>query len=248
MKTILESIFTALVFEQVQTSELPLDQAQSVIYKKSTGEATEYFILHFIDSTELSNYITVGINIILTQFEEFNKQAPDIKKNTSLIICAKTENMRTAMLTSRNEIFRIEEDEFWFKKYVLVYTDSACNSIQTQQQDIIAFLNTTLYNSEFLGAHRESMFENEIYGLTLQLFLKLPFLGLPGNSDQEFKPINEMIEEKLTESQLRLFSDILNFMNDEEGESWELYKQSFLSMDQNELADNFLTQFESNEA
>jgi hypothetical protein len=56
----------------------------------------------------------------------FNKKKKDlneIEKNTSLIILLKVENLKKDFEELKNQIMRIEEDEYFFRKYIIIYND-----------------------------------------------------------------------------------------------------------------------------
>lgn len=91
---------------------------------------SEYFLIADYSIREINDFFSnKKTNEIIDLFENMKKDILDIKKNTSLILCVKVNNLEKDIKKLKNKIFKIEEDEYYFKKYILFYTDSSLKKI-----------------------------------------------------------------------------------------------------------------------
>ncbi|RDY28427.1 hypothetical protein CHL78_005885 [Romboutsia weinsteinii] len=149
----------------------------------SSKVKSENYIVYFID-----NLTNVNIDEILDNkidsiaVENINKE---MKKNTSVIFVTRT-NGSELNNTEKKLIFKIEEDPYFYKKYVLWYTDEELKNINLYLDDMTKFLmNRELFQSmknilEFDIAKIQSEEKNKVYSYMLlcRMFIKLPFLSL----------------------------------------------------------------------
>lgn len=134
-----------------------------------------------------------------------------IEKNTSLLIFVKCENIN-ALDVYKQQILLLEEDQYFFKKYVILYTDNAIRNINT---DAILFdLETKLSSKQnFEDYYSEGFNPNiEEYLFVLQLYIKIPFISLP-NFDNRFKTLETKITEDLRDS-YKIKETIINNFDD----------------------------------
>lgn len=118
-----------------------------------------------------------------------------IEKNTSLLIFVKCENIN-ALEEYKQQILLLEEDQYFFKKYVILYTDCAIRNININA--ILSDLETKLSSNEDFKNYYTNGFipELEEYLFVLQLYIKIPFISLP-DFDNQFKTLDTKITESL---------------------------------------------------
>lgn len=137
-------------------------------------------------------------NSLLTEFNKIVKEGSDIaiEKNSSLIILVECEDIN-ALSNLQQQILLIEEDEYFFKKYVLLYTRESITNLHVSTP-IIPHLITKLHNNSQFDLFAQQGANNEIseYIIVLQLFIKLPFLKLDFEN-QDFKTLDQKIIESL---------------------------------------------------
>ncbi|WP_260469515.1 ABC-three component system middle component 1 [Streptococcus sanguinis] len=93
----------------------------------------EFFIIQEYDVEELEssgdktqNFFTCEkTNQLISEFEKI--QDNKIKKNTSLFVSVKVNNIKEVYERFKNIAMRIEEDEYYFRKYIIFYTDKGLN-------------------------------------------------------------------------------------------------------------------------
>ncbi len=202
MKKVLRKIFKDNSFE-VQSFE------HGEYY--SSKVKSENYIVYFIDN--LSN---VDIDEILDDkihsigVTNINKE---MKKNTSVIFVTKTNSSELNNI-EKKLIFKIEEDPYFYKKYVLWYTDEELKGINLYIDDMTkSLMNKELFQNmkdilELDNKHIEDEMKDKIYSYMLlcRIFIKLPFLSLKSiynksdsNELQNFEKNIDFIFEKNTE-------------------------------------------------
>lgn len=193
----------------------------------------EFFIIQDYDVEELqsSRDITINfftcdkINQLIHEFEKI--QDNRIKKNTSLLIVVKVENLENEYYRLKNIVMRIEEDEYYFRKYVIFYTESGLEKLEPCAQYLLDYIQD---NGGDLGESLFDKFENNMffddgYFIAMQLIIKLPFISL-SHSDARFETIEDRIKSRMETLELveqeQQVNEILNlFNNDNIGEQLE---------------------------
>lgn len=100
----------------------------------------------------------------------------ELKKNTSMIIFIKVENIKQ-MDEMQSKILELEEDVYFFKKYVLLYLDEELEEFKSavENENISEFMKENINNEELF---EEFKVEEKVsfYSLILKLYIKLPHL------------------------------------------------------------------------
>ncbi|MCO4491228.1 hypothetical protein Si103_01870 [Streptococcus infantarius subsp. infantarius] len=193
----------------------------------------EFFIIQDYDVEELQSSCDIMINFFTCDkinqlIHEFEKiQDNRIKKNTSLLIVVKVENLENEYYRLKNIVMRIEEDEYYFRKYVIFYTESGLEKLEPCAQYLLDYIQD---NGGDLGESLFDKFENNMffddgYFIAMQLIIKLPFISLP-HSDARFETIEDRIKSRMETLELveqeQQVNEILNlFNNDNIGEQLE---------------------------
>ncbi|NQV91737.1 hypothetical protein HQ489_04655 [Candidatus Woesearchaeota archaeon] len=119
---------------------------------------------------------------------------PEFNKNISLIILLDTQLPIEQKI--KRQIFEIEENPFYFKKYVLQYTEEQHNDLIEKCEDITTEnLRNLVLNVDF-EEFKKDISVNNYVNLLLNLYVKLPFLNVP-YSAQELPDLTETIMEIL---------------------------------------------------
>lgn len=190
------------------------DQLEHVRNKTLLNESDWYreFLTHFNQSCSKGNY-------------------PALEKNSSLIILVNSANIEE-IERLQTQILLIEEDQFYVKKYVIVYTSVALGKISnhTTNEQLQGAVNNKIAFQSILsnGFSREQ----EDYLLLLQIFIKLPFLTLKFNED-EFITLEEKLNKKL-DSDYFIFQELLS-------SNEQFQNIDFLSLESENDINNLLT-------
>ncbi|THD56909.1 hypothetical protein ERD95_00655 [Enterobacteriaceae bacterium ML5] len=141
-------------------------------YIREFGSAIRFAILHRLD--ELTN--PAALNAVINQSvpESFINH-PTFKKNCDLI-CVHRLKKLAEFKDFEEQIFAIEEDPHFFKKYILYYSDTEETAIQDYSFEKLAA--TISDKSQFINYKSEPLAATQ-YSVAAKIFIKLPFLELP---------------------------------------------------------------------
>lgn len=166
---IIELIDEALIaqgFSRVQGHDV------TAFYVRESGSAIRFAVLHKLD--ELVN--PGELNAVI------NQSAPDIfvndpsfKKNCDLI-CIHHLDKLAEFKNHEEQIFAIEEDPHFYKKYVLYYSDTELDAIKGLNFDALKVVISD--KNQFNNYKNEPLAATQ-YSAAAKIFIKLPFLELP---------------------------------------------------------------------
>ena len=105
---------------------------------------------------------------------------PTFKKNCDLI-CIYHLNKLAEFKDHEEQVFAIEEDPHFFKKYVLYYSDAEENAIKGFSFEKLK--TTTADKKQFLDYKTDPLKATQ-YSFAAKIFIKLPFLELPFNKGE----------------------------------------------------------------
>lgn len=135
----------------------------------------------------------------------------EIKKNTSFIILIKL-NENSEKKNIQEDILDLEEDKYFFKKYVITYlkdeVDSFYNKLK-EYDNIINFMEKNLNDTDKFEKFKVS---NEIsyYSLILKIYIKIPHLYCGDIfNKEEIINLGESITEEIKEIQKKEKDDML---------------------------------------
>lgn len=178
---------------------------------------SSYYLAVFVEEKMLDYR---SVELFNSYFDEVKKldegYRPDMDKNLSLIVCVKRRNLFPESVLNKI-IFDIEEDPYFFKKYVLTYTDPQVKQLMKKNQgdaSIIEYLYRVLNDDNSFQNHKNDPFQESEYNLISKLFIKLPFLNLI-KMDRELVSLKQEINNTLTPSLLSL-RDGLSMLKTEE--------------------------------
>ena len=141
-------------------------------YIRESESAIRFAVVHklddFPDPAELNNLI----NHLAP--EEFLRN-PSFKKNCDLI-CIHRLDVLAEFKDYEEEIFAIEEDPHFYKKYVLYYSIAEESALTDFTYDKL--VSVIADKKEFLN-YKENPLVATQYSFAAKIFIKLPFLELP---------------------------------------------------------------------
>lgn len=143
-------------------------------YVRESGSAIRFAVLHNLDDLPAPAELNIRINHLAP--EEFLRN-PSFKKNCDLI-CIHRLNVLADFKNQEEEIFAIEEDPHFYKKYVLYYSaaeESALTNFTYEK------LESTISNKKEFLDYKENPLAATQYSFAAKTFIKLPFLELPSS-------------------------------------------------------------------
>ncbi|EPN2807511.1 ABC-three component system middle component 1 [Serratia marcescens] len=153
-------------------SKLDLDNTS--FYIRESGSAIRFAVLHNLDGLPDPAELNNRINQLAP--DEFLRN-PSFKKNCDLI-CIHRLDVLAKFKDHEEEIFAIEEDPHFYKKYVLYYSvaeESALTNFTYEK-----LVSVIADKKEFLE-YKENPLVATQYSFAAKTFIKLPFLELPSH-------------------------------------------------------------------
>ncbi|EHB3482337.1 hypothetical protein J4L45_004567 [Salmonella enterica subsp. enterica serovar Newport] len=151
-----------------------LDLDNTSFYIRESGSAIRFAVLHNLDSLSEPAELNNRINHLAP--DEFLRN-PSFKKNCDLI-CIYGLDVLARFKEQEEEIFAIEEDPHFYKKYVLYYSVAEESALSNFTYDKL--VSVIADKKEFLG-YKENPLVATQYSFAARTFIKLPFLELPSH-------------------------------------------------------------------
>lgn len=142
-----------------------IDEARDLSFFKHINYKDFWIIVNAVNAFKLEDQETIAgkAKTIFAQYKE-------AEKNTSLLVLLQVEQTSEGIL---NDIVEIENDPFYFKKYVLAYTKSSKEAIE--QYSIKNFSSILMQPQNFQALKNEAEVSGP-YHLLYSIAHKLPFL------------------------------------------------------------------------
>lgn len=141
-------------------------------YKRESDSAIRFAILHKLDKLSSPAELNAAIN---QSAPDSFLSHPSFKKNCDLI-CIHHLNKLAEFKNHEEQIFAIEEDPHFFKKYILYYSDTEEAAIQDYSFDKLV---TTISDKNQFSSYKDDPQAATQYSVAAKIFIKLPFLELP---------------------------------------------------------------------
>lgn len=163
-------------------------------YIKESGKAVRFAILHRLGKLVSPDELNTTIN--QSSPVEFTTD-PSFKKNCDLI-CVHQFNKLADFKKYEEQIFEIEEDPHFYKKYVLYYSDTEVEAVEKIDYESLKEL---LQDKHQFNLYKDKPTAPTTYSVAAKIFIKLPFLQLPINK-ADLVPLRLQIEEAVEEKEL----------------------------------------------
>ncbi|MCW8276967.1 hypothetical protein IMF27_15840 [Pseudomonas sp. PCH199] len=188
---IIDLIHQALVahgFSKVQNNDT------TGFYVRENDTAIRFAVLHKLDELMKPGDLNAAINQSAPQ--EFLTD-PAFRKNCDLI-CIHHLDKLAEFKNHEEQIFEIEEDPHFYKKYVLYYSEAEVEAIKKLDFEK---LNELISDKSQFNIYKKEPTAATKYSAAVKIFIKLPFLALHINK-VELVPLRLQIEEAVAEIDL----------------------------------------------
>ncbi|MEC1429221.1 hypothetical protein P9C69_00520 [Bacillus subtilis] len=173
-----------------------------------------YFLVLFISDENKIRDIIKNQAKYFFLLKEFFGEDPDIDKNTSLLICIQTSNENNSLFLN------IEEDAYYFKKYVLTYSNEQLTSFITDYRGLIEekgikiTMDKIVNDVQLFEDFKQNPDINGVYKLITKIFIKIPILRVPINEEKTVYSLSEVIEDTLKNKGLYDLKVRLDFLRE----------------------------------
>lgn len=205
MNEIINNLFNYHNFEKIDIGK------DNLFFKDVNGNIRYYWLIIEVEVFD-SDLILAFQDV---WFEECKKKIKDkdFDKNASLLIIYKREEIDIV----KKHIFKIEEDPFQFKKYVLTYTDDSLVNLKAKIEDdnpemlLKLLVNENVFN-EYKDTHQNHSWHNLLYNIAH----KLPFLKINVTINQNLENLYVKSKDEIQRKNLTDFFDSFNKVFSEE--------------------------------
>ena len=105
------------------------------------GNEHEFFLIEHFEIGEIQDFFkTEKLENLISQFQKVDNK---IQKNTSLFILIKVDNIHEFYNLYLNKIVSIEEDEYYFRKYVIFYTEEGLVELKPDADSLLQYIQET---------------------------------------------------------------------------------------------------------
>lgn len=202
----------------------------------------EYFMTIEYTVKELNKFFeTNKTDVLLEYFEAAQSERNDVKKNTTLYVFVETDNIENFYKENKNTIFKIEEDQYYFRKHIIVYTKNGISNIDTKE-NISSQLNTVLMKEGNINNFVQNYYEDEEYFIATQLMAKIPCLVIY-HDKKPYESLSEKVNQEKEIVEIIEFTDWLNNRQDENYME-KLEKEFFSESDDTKYLQEFFLKYE----
>lgn len=195
MINIINTIFTSSNFKSTECKS-------GTIYSLTEDEKKSFWLV----------VTTQSIDVILehqaTYFEDCKEAISDpaLEKNLSLLILHQSKNLLDSSL--KQKILEIEENPYFFKKYVLYFTQNELNSLFSINTSIdINFLGAQISSKSTFAAYKEKLNNETWQSLLYRIAIKIPFVKLNLGFADSLEDLHSKNLHALSDSKSSAFND-----------------------------------------
>ena len=222
MINVIKEIMFDCAYENVVQAEVIFEQTayNLNIFKNRNVESQIFIVLQILESQLVAQKNTQDLVIeIANFFRENDVYVPDMDKNTSLIYCV-NKDVNSDKLDKLK--VKIEDDPFYFKKYVFAYNDAQADEfkkLSKQHQTAIKLIQTYILDTENINKFKKNGDNEKIYKLVSELLIKIPIIPINFESRGEIKSVSDyMLDvQKCNNDERERLDCIIETLNDSQG-------------------------------
>lgn len=233
MNNILRKLFLAHNYQVTDiSSEFIFSEISNQEYYL-TLEYKEEELLNFFDSNKTEE--------VISYYESIQSQKNDARKNTTLLIYVETNNLEEFFKKNKNTIYKIEEDQFYFRKHIIVYTKNGIQNID-KNSDIKLEINKILIQEDRIDNFSKNFYKDEEFYIAAELMAKIPFLVM----DMDDEPYESLFEKVKNEQEILNVQKFTRWLyKEKESDYLDRFEESMLSEEGNQTdVQEFFLKFE----
>lgn len=201
----IKKLFEELAYEHALFSFVDKEDQlidDSILFKNVFKN--NYYLLLFINNVAELKLILDKQARYFFLLKEFFSNLQEVDKNTSMIIFLRTTELNYESLI-------LEEDPYYFKKYILPYTSKQFRSFseeysnQFDELGIKNVLDEIISDVDLFDEFKLNPEELSVFNFVSKLFVKIPILTLPIDIDKDVYQLKESIIRSLKKNE-KLFT------------------------------------------
>lgn len=217
MKSIIQKIFNDNGFNNIKIAN-PVEESHIEFWANYSDNAVNFYLVLFENNILTEDFLSWKIPAYFNAIKQLETGYDErMDKNLSMIVCVKTDNDETQK--NSEKIFEIEEDPYFFKKYVITYDDNNSKELKAKfnegGESSNVILNRIINDSTMFLSYKmnENNALTSLYEICTKLMIKIPFMRLEKRLE-ELDDLSEKINEELSEKSLLAFKDSLLGFNE----------------------------------
>lgn len=156
----------------------------NVFYIRSNSEINkpQYLYIQNIETEQVLNpQLWIDTQAVLYETLKVQvEQSPDYLKNVSCLLCINEAEVNTTKAQVEAFTLFVEEDPYYFKKFVLCYTSKEAQKLLYELTDngVAYYIEKVLQDAALFEAYTHNSIQDTAYELMVKLLIKLPFIPL----------------------------------------------------------------------
>ena len=219
MINVIKEIMFDCAYENVVQTEITFEEKvyNLNIFKHREVESQIFIVLQILESQLVAQKNTQDLVIeIANFFRENDVYVPDMDKNTSLIYCV-NKDVNSDKLDELK--VKIEDDPFYFKKYVFAYSEAQSDEFKKLRKQhnwtINELIQTYIFDTENFSKFKKNGDNEKIYKLVSELLIKIPIIPINFETNGEIKSVSEYMLDikKCNDDELDRLDNIIETLN-----------------------------------
>ncbi|MGK4118324.1 ABC-three component system middle component 1 [Lysinibacillus capsici] len=160
-----------------------------------------YYLVLFLEEEQMLNQILEQQGNYFYLLKEFFGEDPNIEKNTNLLILLESKSVSDKL------VFNLEENPYYFRKYILKYSDIELEELVGQysndirQKGLITVFNEIINNVDLFEEFKKNPDVDSLYNFITTIFIKVSVLGL-NVENKKIESLRIMIDQALEKKKL----------------------------------------------
>lgn len=186
MKKFINQLFKENSFDNIQI-ENPYKE-EAFFFGNYSEKATNFYLVIFLDDIE-DNFLYERVPKYFEAIKSIKVGYDErIDKNLSMIVCYMEKDDDD--LERRNKLyFDIEEDPYYFKKYLISYSELEVNKLNKEfdnKNNLTEFINNIVINSDYFREFKTEQISNNsiLYKICSKMMIKIPIINLNYRKDE----------------------------------------------------------------
>lgn len=182
---------------------------------RNSKEFFDFYLIWYVevDSLNLEFIKSRSEHILGSVLDKYD--LPGINKNISLLILTESETLDNYIDEEfYKRLFDIEEDPFFFKKYVLYFTTHQKQLLneKIRSGDILETLDKIIMDKKLFGTFKnnEEVEDRLLYDIVSKIYIKMPFMKLTIEKESMVN-LGQKIENEIPHNDLDSINKILVF-------------------------------------
>lgn len=220
MKEVIKKIFYDYNFEE---RELSLFANDDIFFAVNLSkDCLNFYIVLFIDEIN-EDFLDVQVSEYYSAIKGLEVGYDErMDKNLSMLVCLRNDDV-TLKKELIKKVFEIEEDPYYFKKYVLTYTEEQYQELLKYFHENYMKESSIILNNIVNDIHLFNLFKkepndysNSLFNLCSKLLIKLPFIVFE-RGEQKIENLTEVIQNDLDREGLLNYSNSFLKLEEKDG-------------------------------